>query len=266
MEISIIIPTYKPKEYLYDCLLSIKQQSFPKEDFEIIIILNGCNEPYKSNIDSFIEKELNSYNIQFIQTNEAGVSKARNIGLDKSKGKYITFIDDDDYISEDFLTNLHKNASKRNIVVSNFSSFKDGEKDKFYEDYVSKAYKTTTSKDLFHRRSFLSSSCGKLIHRDIIGKRRFDINLKNSEDAYFMFCISDRISQIDLPEKEAIYFRRIRNSSASRKSIPVSERLSSTCKMVWRFSSTYITKPWSYNFLLYVSRVIATIHYNIFTR
>lgn len=266
MEISIIIPTYKPKEYLYNCLLSIKQQSFPKENFEIIIILNGCNEPYKSNIDSFIKKELNYCNIQFIQTDEAGVSKARNIGLDKSKGKYITFIDDDDYISEDFLTNLYKNANKNNIVVSNFSSFKDGEEGIFYEDYVSKAYKRTTSKDLFHRRSFLSSSCGKLIHRDIIGERRFDIKLKNSEDAYFMFCISDKISQIDLPEKEAIYYRRIRNLSASRKSIPFNERLNSACKMVWKFSRTYMNKPLNYNFLLYVSRIIATIRYNIFTR
>lgn len=266
MKISVIIPTYKPKEYLYDCLTSIKKQSFSKNDFEIILILNGCKEPYESNINNFIKKEMNDYNVTFIQYDFGGVSRARNMALNISKGDYIIFIDDDDYISCDFLTNLYKKANRNNIVVSNFKSFIDGNNEKFYDDYVSKAYKNTISKDIFSRRSFLSSSCGKLISKSIISNRRFDTSLKNSEDAYFMFCISDKISQIELSEGEAIYYRRIRCSSASRRYISLKTRISDTLRMIRKFSYTYFSNPCNYNFLLYVSRIIATIKYNMFTR
>ena len=54
MKISVIIPTYKPKEYIWECLDSLKSQTFDKKEFEIILILNGCKEPYYSEIDKYI--------------------------------------------------------------------------------------------------------------------------------------------------------------------------------------------------------------------
>lgn len=266
MKISVIIPTYKPKDYLYECLLSLKEQTFDKNDFEIIIILNGCKEPYEKSIRDFVGANLYSWNVTIIQDDKGGVSRARNTAIEVSKGEYLTFLDDDDYVNKDFLHNLYIIANKKNIVVSNFKSFIDGKKDVFYDDYVSNAFKNTKSNDLLTRRSFLSSSCGKLIHRDIIGERRFDTGLKNSEDALFMFSISDRINSIELADTDTIYYRRIRNSSASRKRTPFGKRLKDIAILEYKYMKIYFKAPFKYSFYLYLSRFVATIYYNLITR
>ena len=103
MKISIIIPTYKPQSYLWECLSSLSNQTFPKEDYEILLVLNGCENPYKLEIESFISKRSSNVNIQLIHTLDAGVSNARNIALSYVKGEYVTFIDDDDFVSPLFL-------------------------------------------------------------------------------------------------------------------------------------------------------------------
>ena len=54
MLISVIIPTYRPKDYLWECLDSIVNQTFPKDKFELLVVLNGCSEPWKSQIDKYI--------------------------------------------------------------------------------------------------------------------------------------------------------------------------------------------------------------------
>ena len=50
MKISVIVPTYKPQAYLWKCLDSIYNQTFPKKDYELLLVLNGCNEPYHTQI------------------------------------------------------------------------------------------------------------------------------------------------------------------------------------------------------------------------
>lgn len=58
MKISVVVPTYKPKYYLWECLNSLKEQTFPVDDFEILLVLNGCCEPYKSEIEEYLLKML----------------------------------------------------------------------------------------------------------------------------------------------------------------------------------------------------------------
>ena len=110
MKISVIIPTYKPQAYLWECLDSLCGQTFPKSDFEVILVLNGCCEPYDGLIKEYItghpEMQWN-----YIQTDKGGVSNARNIALSEAKGEYIAFVDDDDYFSESYFpqTDFPKN-------------------------------------------------------------------------------------------------------------------------------------------------------------
>lgn len=123
LDISVIIPSFKPQSYLYECLKSLKGQTFDHKRFEIIIILNGCKEPFYSDIQEYIKHNLSDLNINFIQTDTPGVSNARNIGLDNAKGEYICFIDDDDAVSSDYLKGLLEKANENTIVTSNISSF-----------------------------------------------------------------------------------------------------------------------------------------------
>ena len=75
--ISVIIPTYKPGAYLWKCLDSLESQTMDKQQYEVIIILNGCRDPYYENIIHHIGKY--SMNIHVAQTDVAGVSNARNL-------------------------------------------------------------------------------------------------------------------------------------------------------------------------------------------
>ena len=126
MKVSVIIPSYKPQSYILDCLSSLSKQTFDKESFEIVIVLNGCNEPYKTNIINMISSLESKLIIHILQTDVPGVSNARNIGLDFANGDYICFIDDDDFVSSTYLEQLYAHASGEVISLCRPLSFIDG--------------------------------------------------------------------------------------------------------------------------------------------
>ena len=81
IHISVIIPTYKPQAYLWECLDSMVAQTFPKVEFEVILVLNGCSEPWKSEIEDYITRKMQGMHIQFLHTEQGGVSNARNMRI-----------------------------------------------------------------------------------------------------------------------------------------------------------------------------------------
>ena len=89
MKISVIIPTYRPQSYIWKCLDSLRNQSFQSEHFEIVIILNGCNEPFSTDIKKYLDKYFANYNVSFFQLDQPGVSNARNFAIKQSIGEYI---------------------------------------------------------------------------------------------------------------------------------------------------------------------------------
>jgi len=261
MKISVVIPTYKPQDYLLACLKSLKNQTFDKSKFEIILVLNGEKNPYFDKINKTILEEFTEYNVNFIQTEIASVSNARNIGLENAKGDYIIFLDDDDLLSNNYLFDLFEEKTTNGIVVSNVQTFTT-DISCAKDDYITKAYASNLNKNksIFFKRSFLSSSCCKLIPRELIGNRRFNTNLKIGEDSLFMFLISDKIENIKLcSNPSAIYFRRIRPLSASRKEQKKGEKIKRSIYLIQQYSSVFLHSPLKYNFSLYLSRVIATI-------
>ena len=102
--LSIIIPFKKGKRYLKDCLESIREQNL--SDFEIILIVNGAVE----NIDDLTSDSDNI--IVKTYADEMGVSKARNEALEMASGEYVYFIDSDDYIYKEGLSELVGCAKK----------------------------------------------------------------------------------------------------------------------------------------------------------
>lgn len=94
MLLSIVIPHYNlPKEMLKRCIESIIGQEMPKENYEIIIIDDGSQEQ-----PSWIESEYNGYNIRLINSEHGGPGHARNKGIEEAQGRYIQFVDADDYL------------------------------------------------------------------------------------------------------------------------------------------------------------------------
>lgn len=95
--LSIIVPVYKVKAYLAECVTSLCEQSY--EHIEIILIDDGCPEGCGELCDAFAEEDTRI--IVLHQTNQ-GQAAARNAALEIAHGEYISFVDSDDYISPDY--------------------------------------------------------------------------------------------------------------------------------------------------------------------
>ena len=257
MKISIIIPTYKPGPYLKDCLESINNQTMNKKCFEVIIVLNGVIKPYIEYIYSLTK--MYDFNSVVIPTETPGVSNARNLGLSRTQGEYVCFIDDDDKISPSYLENLYSKATPNNIVASNVKAFYNNS-NKTENDYIASAYKKLINKNsplsVFKGRKFMSSSCCKIISRRIIQDVRFDTNLKIGEDSVFMAKISKKVKSIVLSDSSAIYYRRLRAGSASRVKQPILKKCNIVCKLLKKY--TKMLTP-SYNIPFIATRIVAAL-------
>lgn len=260
--ISVIIPTYRPQAYIWECLLSLATQTLPKNLYEIIIVLNGCNEPFHSQIQQYIIDYLSAHQVQLIQTDTGGVSNARNLGLDAAKGDYITFIDDDDYISPTYLEELYTLADENTIVLAYPYAFNDGKPNIQLPYRITNAYdycikyncQTIASK----ARKFFSGPCMKLIPVGFIQDRRFDSRFKNGEDSLFMFLISDKFKILTFTSKNAIYYRRYRMGSASF-SLNFFQRLKNFIRLSIAYTRIYFSDIKQYNFNFYITRIMGSI-------
>lgn len=261
MDISVIIPTFKPEKYIYKCLQSIVQQTYDKNRFELIVILNGSQkEPYYNDIDSFLRDKGIIYKL--IYTPLLGVSNARNYGLDNATGDYITFVDDDDYISENYLEELYCKANRDVISLARPIAFDD------ITGLISKKYSIEMEfyrcrgkrKQAFYKaKKFFSGPCMKLIYKDIIGNRRFNPTFKNGEDSLFMFLISDRMKYVDFTSDTAIYYRRNRANSAVSNNKKFIYRLMNSIRIVKEYCKYYQLNKTNYNFYFFFTRILGAI-------
>ena len=111
-KISIIVPVYNVESYLVRCIDSILNQSF--KNFELILVNDGSTD------DSLIicKKYLNvDKRIKLVSQVNKGLSAARNTGLRHTSGKYICFIDSDDFVEKDYLLFLINNIEKYNSDI-----------------------------------------------------------------------------------------------------------------------------------------------------
>lgn len=261
MKISVIIPSYKPGDYIWECLDSLDNQTLNHEDFEVIIILNGCSEPWKSQISEYITKHTGT-NFRLLQTDQGGVSNARNIGLDNAKGEYIAFVDDDDCVSKHYLDGLLALSSPECVALTDAVYFDDKSNSLNYDNIHHKEYQrlgVCTNPSIYQARRFFNGPCMKLVHKDIIGSRRFDLRFVNGEDSLFMALISDRIRKCQICPENAIYFRRVRPNSASTRKRTLANRLSTSLKAFVQYLKYWIKNPLSYNVAFMASRMAAQL-------
>jgi glycosyltransferase involved in cell wall biosynthesis len=112
-EISIIVPVYNVEKYLEKCLKSILHQIF--SDFELILIDDGSTDSSGRICDEYLKRDSR---IKVFHKENGGLSSARNYGIEKSTGKYIGFVDSDDYIAKDMYEVLYNNLQRENADVS----------------------------------------------------------------------------------------------------------------------------------------------------
>lgn len=118
--ISVIIPIYNVEPYVERCLLSLENQDISQDDYEIICINDGSPDKSRE-VVLRLQKEFS--NIILIDQENQGVSHARNNGIKKAIGKYLLFIDPDDYIKENCLGGILKYAdsNQAQIVIPGYT-------------------------------------------------------------------------------------------------------------------------------------------------
>jgi poly(ribitol-phosphate) beta-N-acetylglucosaminyltransferase len=232
--ISVITPSYKGEKHISKLLDSIKNQELPYNLFEVIIVINGVLDGTYQIIKDFEEKNPD-INIKISYTERASASHARNIAISEASRKYSTFIDDDDYISSNYLKELYNHASENRIVIAGFFDV-DENTGKLSHSYVTPELLSNSGvvDDPYKKLVGILTMCTcKLILTDKLKKVKFNDKLKSGVDTPF-YCKLYAENKFEFyvigKEKEAIYYRIYRDDSLSRRALSyqfnVLERLS----------------------------------------
>lgn len=173
--ISIIIPVYKVEKYLVKCVESVQSQKYTH--LEIILINDGSPDNCGAICDSFAEKDNR---IKVIHKQNGGLSDARNCGLSQISGDFVTFVDSDDYVDEDYVSNLVNLVQKyqTKIAVTFFRHVCEGRnidsRQELKEDSLNRFEALQT---MFYQEKFDTNSTAKLFHQSLFDEVRFPIGL-----------------------------------------------------------------------------------------
>lgn len=207
--ISVVIPVYNIERYLPRCMGSLLNQSF--SDFEILLIDDGSTDNSGEICDKYSET------FDFIKTYHkvnGGLSDARNYGINKSKGKYITFIDPDDFVHKDYLKTLFELIQEDNVQVSCISGIRYLEGNKIPSAGHSPKYIVNTIdglKNMLIRKGFGVSAWGKLFEKTLFKTIRFPRG-KIYEDAFTIPYVIAKSKKIAYRE-EYMYYYFVRKDS-----------------------------------------------------
>lgn len=203
--ISIIVPIYNVEKYLVKCIESIINQTL--SNIEIILVDDGSTDNCGIIIDGYAKKDSR---IKVIYKNNGGQSSARNMGLDIARGKYIGFVDSDDWIDNDMYENLYKSIIESNAdicVCGRQACLENGEVtnknciDNELIDFGKKSLKEYIVDRLFYKHTVVVWN--KLYKKEIIDNNsiRFeDVSYIGSEDTLFNYqilCHTKKIRAID---------------------------------------------------------------------
>ncbi|GAA2910771.1 glycosyltransferase family 2 protein [Enterococcus pseudoavium] len=199
--ISIIIPVYNVENYLEKCLHTIVDQTYSQ--LEIIIIDDGSTD--KSNYICRKFKDKDSRIILIEQENK-GLAIARNVGLNQASGKFVTFLDGDDYVTESYVENLFQAIVKTGaeISISNYVVVDDElnnvESSSTNDEVEIITYNQDEGlKNLFLQKGFETTAWGKLYLMSLFDDIRFP-DVKAFEDfpiTYKLFMESKKIAHIN---------------------------------------------------------------------
>lgn len=216
--ISIIIPIYNTEKFLQKCLESISSQTFV--DFEVLLIDDGSTDSSAKICKRYAEKDSR---FKYFYKNNGGVSSARNLGLKKSSGDYITFIDADDFVSIDYLKNAAADIKKNDADILKYPYVKKLKK-------ISKKYNFTYPKNiLIQSRDYkeliypfiLSSNdlcnvCGSFYKKEIAKTTNFDKDITIGEDYLFAIEALQKSKSIYFSKKHTYYYV-VNSNSATHK-------------------------------------------------
>lgn len=210
--ISIVIPIYNVEKYLSQCLETVVTQTYPH--LEIILVNDGSPDQSEAICKEFFKKDTR---IRYIRQENGGLSAARNAGIDLATGDYITFIDPDDWVTEDYIETLYNQLIKyeADISIGNYNLY-----DESRSKYLIKVTEETYSEAVYEGREIIDQdavqetkdmawTCAmmKLYKLSLFDDLRFPLG-KNVEDNFLMYKLLLKAERVIHTEK-CIYWYRV---------------------------------------------------------
>lgn len=227
MKISVIVPIYNVENYLRECLDSVLAQTF--SDWEMILVDDGSTDGSGKIADEYADLDER---ISVIHQENAGLSAARNTGIDAARGEYLYFLDSDDYILENALDIMYNSARKNHLDLVIFNGMDFGcdgdrisEKDLLIKEFKSWNH-TFTGRELFCKmlsEESLLLCCVPLqfVRRSSILESgiRFREGMIHEDNLYsFALFMS---MQIVMVIDKVLYMRRVREGSITNNKITI---------------------------------------------
>lgn len=213
--ISVIVPIYNMEKYLNKCVDSILNQTY--SNMEILLIDDGSTDLSPKICDEYMKTDSR---IKVFHKKNGGLSDAKNFGIKKASGKYVAFVDSDDWIENNMYENMYYKLkdTKSNIVVcGRYIEYENGEKKEWYNKNEIIMNKEQSLIYLNSFYNFDMSSCDKLYEKSLFDNIEFPYG-KKCEDAYttyLLFNKADRVTYI--PKCFYHYFQRSGSISRNEK-------------------------------------------------
>lgn len=221
--ISVIVPIYNVEKYLDKCLDSILGQTY--KNIEVILVNDGSSDNSEAICLAYASKDNR---IVYYKKENGGLSDARNFGLDKMRGKYVTFVDSDDYLAPQFLEKLY-NAIKKydaQVAMCPFHIVFEGNDNVITKSFLMLKNVVTGKevlKEVLGKEGYVSVvACCKLYASSCFENLRFDKG-KYFEDEYINFKLFYPLTKVAIVEDALYYYvqrqNSITNSKMSKKKI-----------------------------------------------
>lgn len=220
LRLSFIVPFYNVEPYIEECIRSLYTQDIPWDEYEVICV-DDCSPDGSRAIVERLQKEYST--LQLLTTPEnIRQGGARNLALDVAKGKYVWFIDSDDYIQSNCLAGLLKQVEEENLDILDFDYDCNEKLQTFCKNNQSFDMELCTGADYVFEQQYggrwswrCSTVCGSLIRRDLVGKLRFreKVQLEDNDFALLLYARAKRVHHI--PAKP-YYYRVVENSTVHK--------------------------------------------------
>ena len=202
--VSVIVPIYKVENVLHYCIDSILNQTY--KDFELILVDDGSPDNSGKICYDYAEKDSR---IKVIHKKNGGLSDARNVGMAVATGEYISFIDSDDYVSDDFFECLLDIMNKENSDIAECSVVKfyeDNRFDEFSDDLSVKTYDTQDAMSaLIAENQFHQHVWNKLYKTELVKDIPYAVG-KLNEDEFWTYRVFGRANKVARINKTMYYY------------------------------------------------------------
>ena len=213
-KISVIVPVYNVEVYLERCVESILHQTYT--NFELILINDGSTDS-SGQICDYLADQYENIKVYHIEN--AGVSNARNVGIQLATGAWITFVDSDDFVTNDYLATLASAVEGEHVgfVIAPLHHIKNGIVTDLPPYSGRKEFWSTeeTMKELLMTIKTSFFPVAKLFKRDLLADGKFNTDYHLAEDALFLteLLLKTRCSSVFIDKP--IYYYDHREGSAT---------------------------------------------------